>query len=409
MLDYKNAILHVENLAITDIAKKVGTPFYCYSKKQFESNYKEFKQSFSDYPTTICFAVKSCPNIHIIKLLANLGAGADTVSQGEIIRALKGGIKPEKIVFSGVGKTKDEIKFALQKNIGQINAESLEELEIIDKIAGLLKKKAKVSLRVNPDVDGKTHEKITTGRKHDKFGIPLEEAKKFYDSASKLRNIKIEGVACHIGSQITDIEPFKQAFHKIADFANSLIKKGFDLKRLDLGGGVGIKYKNEEVIAIKDYAKAIISAVKSTELKLFLEPGRRISGDAGILVSEVQFIKNTGERHFAILDAGMNDLARPAIYGSYHEIIQVRDKDGEKLSYDIVGPVCESSDIFGRDRKLFNLKAGELVVILNAGAYGASMASNYNTRPLIPEVLVDDKKFKIIRRRQKISEILSYE
>ncbi|MDX1949261.1 MAG: diaminopimelate decarboxylase [Rickettsiales bacterium] len=409
MLDYKNSILHIENLAINEIAKKVGTPFYCYSKKQFENNYKEFKQNFSDYPTTICFAVKSCPNIHILKLLASLGSGADTVSQGEIIRALKAGIKPEKIVFSGVGKTKEEIKFALQKNIGQLNAESLEELEIIDKIAGLLKKKAKVSLRVNPDVDGKTHEKITTGRKHDKFGIPLEDAKKYYDSAAKLDNIKIEGIACHIGSQITDIEPFKQAFQKVAEFANTLKKRGFELKRLDLGGGVGIKYKNEETISIKDYAKAIISAVKSTGLKLFLEPGRRISGDAGILVTEVQFIKNTGERQFAILDAGMNDLARPAIYGAYHEIIQVRDKDGEKKNYDIVGPVCESSDIFGRDRKLFDLKAGELLVILNAGAYGASMASNYNTRPLIPEILVDDKKFKIIRRRQKISEIFEYE
>lgn len=409
MLDYKNSTLHIENTPVSEIAKKVSTPFYCYSRKQLVDNYLEFKQAFSEYPTTVCFAVKSCPNINVLRLLASYGAGADTVSQGEIMRALKAGIKPEKIVFSGVGKTKDEIKFALQKNIGQLNAESIEELEIINNIAEKLGKKAKVSLRVNPDVDSKTHEKISTGRKIDKFGIPLDDAKKYYDSASKLRHLKIEGVTCHIGSQITDIEPYKQAFAKIADFAKDLIKKDFELKRIDLGGGIGIKYKNEETIAIKDYAKIVISTLKNTGLKLYLEPGRRISGDAGILVSEVQFIKDTGERKFAILDAGMNDLARPAIYGAYHEIIQVDDREGEKINYDVVGPVCESSDIFGRDRKFYELKSGDLVAILNAGAYGSSMSSNYNTRPLIPEVLVDGKSFKIIRKKQKISEIFASE
>lgn len=407
--DYKNSVLNVEKVPINHIAKKVGTPFYCYSKDRLEDNFLEFKEAFADHPTTICFAVKACPNINILKILAGFGSGADTVSQGEMIRALKAGIKPEKIVFSGVGKTKEEIKFALEKNIGQINAESLEELQIIDKIAAMMRKKAKVSLRINPDVDAKTHEKISTGKKSDKFGIPIDEAKKFYDLANKLKHIKIEGIATHIGSQITDIEPYKVAFTKIAELAKDLIKKGFDLKRIDFGGGVGIKYKNEEILTIKSYAKTILNIIKPLDLKLFLEPGRRICGDAGILVSEVQFIKNTGERHFAILDAGMNDLARPAIYGAYHEIMQVNDKEGEKMNYDIVGPVCESSDIFGRDRKMFNLKAGELVAIMNAGAYGASMGSTYNTRPLIPEVLVDGKKFKVIRRRQKISEIFELE
>ncbi len=407
--DYKNSTLNAEAVPVTDIAKKVGTPFYCYSTDRLEDNYLEFKQAFSDYPTTICFAVKANPNIHVLKLLASFGSGADTVSQGEIIRALKAGIKPEKIVFSGVGKTKEEIKFALEKNIGQINAESLEELEIINRIAEQLRKKAKVSLRINPDIDAKTHEKISTGKKSDKFGIPIDEAKKFYETASKLRYIKIEGVAIHIGSQITEIEPYKAAFTKIAELATALIKRGFELKRLDLGGGVGIKYKNEEVIDIKAYAKTIINIIKPLELKLFLEPGRRICGDAGILVTEVQFIKKTSERQFAVLDAGMNDLARPAIYGAYHDIIPVKDREGHKSSYDVVGPVCESSDIFGRDRKFFNLKAGDLLAIMNAGAYGSSMGSNYNTRPLTPEVLVDGKKFKVIRRKQKISEIFELE
>lgn len=404
--EYKNGQLFAESMAVKEIAKQVGTPFYCYSKQIFTENYNSFASAFSAHPTTICFAVKSNSNISVLKLLGELGAGADTVSEGEIRRALIAGINPEKIVFSGVGKTVAEMKFALDSNIGQFNIESHEELSLLNEIAGELGKKALVSLRVNPDVDANTHEKITTGRKIDKFGIAYDAIIEAFEYAETLPNIKVCGIAAHIGSQITELEPFKLAFKKIVGLVSELKGKGINLSRLDFGGGVGIKYKDETPLDIKDYADALIEIAEPTALPIFLEPGRRISADAGILVSEVQFLKDTGEREFAIIDAAMNDLARPAIYTAYHEIIAEKSSSTTH-KYDVVGPICESSDIFGRQRPLPELKSGDLLAIMQSGAYGMVMASTYNTRPTIPEILVDGDSFKIIRKRQTMEDLLA--
>lgn len=403
---YKNSVLSAEDISVSEIAKQVGTPFYCYSKKQFTENFLEFKNAFSGVDATICYALKSNSNHQVISLLKEQGAGADTVSEGEVRAALKAGIATEKIVFSGVGKTRKEMEFGLTNKIGQFNVESIEEIEILNEVAGSLKVKAPVSIRVNPDVDAKTHDKISTGRKTDKFGIAWEDVFLVFDKAKNLSNIDIQGITTHIGSQITSLEPYKQAFKKVAELFITLREMGYQLSRLDLGGGIGIRYKDETPIKIADYAEIIKEVIKPLNIKLFLEPGRRISGNSGILVSEVQYIKKTAEKDFAIIDAGMNDLARPAVYGAYHEIISVDEAKDQHNIYDVVGPVCESSDIFGKDRKLKELKSGDLIAILCAGAYGASMSSVYNLRPLIPEVLVDGKSFKIIRKRQTYEELL---
>ena len=405
---YQDKQLVCERVAVAEIAAQVGTPFYLYSTAKFLENFDDFLTSFAAADATICFAVKSCSNIAILKLLNAAGAGADTVSGGEILRALRAGIAPEKIIFSGLGKTREEIAFALESGIGQLNVESTEELEIIDRIAAVRGIQARVSVRVNPDVDAGTHDKISTGRKADKFGIPWTEAWDACQRGRKLSHLKVEGVACHIGSQITDSKPFNDAFAKVASLARELQADGFGLKRIDLGGGLGITYKDENPIGISDYAALVINHVRPLGLQLFLEPGRSISASAGALISEVQFIKQTEGKSFVVLDAGMNDLARPAIYGAYHGIVPVRQGDGEE-SYDFVGPVCESSDIFGSNRRVSTLEPGDLVAILNAGAYGAAMSSNYNTRPLPPEVLVDDNQFKTIRERQSFEEIVALE
>jgi diaminopimelate decarboxylase len=405
--NYKNDKLHCENVAIENLAKDFGTPFYLYSSEKFKDNFLGIKNSLKQ-DVTVCFAIKSCSNIAILKYLASLGAGADTVSEGEVRRALIAGISPEKIIFSGVGKTKEEIAFALENKIGQLNAESIEELDIINQVAKEKNLKAKISIRVNPDVDAVTHEKITTGRKHDKFGIPWEEVVGIYQKAREFSNIEIEGLATHIGSQITSIEPYKKAFTKIAEMAQNLKNLGFNLKRVDLGGGIGIKYKDENVISIAEYADTIEKLFTPLGLKIFIEPGRTISADAGTLISEVQYIKHAGGRKFLIIDAGMNDLARPAVYGAYHEIIAV-NKNSQIETYDVVGPVCESSDIFGRERKIDKLNNGDLVAIMQAGAYGTVMSSNYNSRGLLPEILVSGDDVNLIRKRQTFEEIISHE
>jgi len=405
---YRNKQLVCERLAVAEIAAQVGTPFYLYSTAKLLENFNAFVTSFAAADATICFAVKSCSNIAILKLLNTVGAGADTVSGGEIRRALRAGIAPTRIIFSGLGKTREEIAFALESGIGQLNVESKEELEIIDRVAALRSIKARVSVRVNPDVDAGTHDKIATGRKADKFGIPLTEAWDACQRARTLSHLEVEGVACHIGSQITDSKPFDDAFAKVANLARELQADGFALKRIDLGGGLGIRYKDESTVGIPDYAALVMSHVRPLGLRLFLEPGRSIAASAGALISEAQFIKQTEGKSFVVLDAGMNDLARPAIYGAYHEIVPARQRDGHE-SYDFVGPVCESSDIFGSNRRVSKLESGDLVAILNAGAYGAAMSSNYNTRPLPPEVLVDDNQFKTIRERQSFDEIVALE
>jgi diaminopimelate decarboxylase len=329
---YQDKQLVCERVAVAEIAAQVGTPFYLYSTAKLLENFNAFLTSFAAAGATICFAVKSCSNIAILKLLNAAGAGADTVSGGEIRRALRAGVAPEKIIFSGLGKTREEIAFALESGIGQLNVESTEELEIIDRIAAGRSIKARVSVRVNPDVDAGTHDKISTGRKADKFGIPWTEAWDACQRGRTLSHLKVEGVACHIGSQITDSKPFSDAFAKVANLARELQADGFALKRIDLGGGLGITYKDENPIGISDYAALVINHVRALGLQLFLEPGRSVSASAGALISEVQFIKQIQGRSFAVLDAGMNDLARPAIYGSYHEIVPVRQRDGMNLT-----------------------------------------------------------------------------
>jgi diaminopimelate decarboxylase len=406
---YRNNQLVCDGVAVTGIAVQIGTPFYLYSADALRANFDAYKTAFAGLDVTICFAVKSCSNIAILKLLQARGAGADTVSGGEIRRALLAGIAPEKIIFSGVGKTREEIAFALEAGIGQLNVESPEEIEMINQIAAARKVQASISVRVNPDVHAGTHEKISTGRKSDKFGVPWAEVRETYAKARSLSHLELQGVACHIGSQITDLIPFHDAFTKVTQLARELLADGFRLQRIDLGGGLGIRYKDDETpVSVNDYAEAVMQHVRPLGLKLFLEPGRSISASSGALISKVQFIKDTEEKSFVVLDAGMNDLARPAIYNAYHEIIPVRQADLEE-SYDVVGPVCESSDIFGTNRRLPKLQSGDLVAILNAGAYGAAMSSNYNTRALASEVLVDGNEFKTIRERQTFEQIVALE
>src|SRR4030095_14757719 len=375
---YQDKQLICEGIAVAEIAAQVGTPFYLYSAHQLRENFNAYQTAFAAADATICFAVKSCSNIAILKLLNALGAGADTVSGGEIRRALLAGIVPEKIIFSGVGKTREEIAFALDYRTGRLKGDSQEEREMINEIAAARKVQARISVRVNPDVDAGTHEKISTGRKSDKFGVPWHGVWEAYQKARSLSHLEVQGVACHIGSQIKDLIPFVDAFAKVTDLARDLLADGFPLQRIDLGGGLGIRYKDETPVTVPDYAEAVMKHVRSLGIKLFLEPGRSISASAGALISGVQFIKHTEGKSFVVLDAGMNDLARPAIFGAYHEIMPVRQGDAEE-SYDVVGPVCESSDIFGSNRRLPKVESGGLVAILDAGAYGAAMSSNYNT------------------------------
>lgn len=399
-----------EQAAISEIAKKVGTPFYLYSSNMLTENYKKFQTAFAKYnfKTTICFAVKANSNLAVLNIFGQNGSGADTVSEGEIRRAVKAGIDPKKIVFSGVGKTVSEMEYALNAGIGQFNVESPEELEILNEVAGRLGKTAPVAMRVNPNVDASTHEKISTGRKCDKFGIDADFIFDVYTGAKKLKNIKIQGITCHIGSQITTLDPYIKAFEKVRYIVKELKNEGFNIERIDLGGGIGINYNDNAVLDINDYAAEINKAIGDLNVELILEPGRILVGEAGILVTEVQFIKRTTEKNFVVVDAAMNDLVRPAMYGAYHKIIPVKEAEISG-NYDIVGPICESSDILGKDRQLPELKKGDLMAVLSAGAYGAVMSGNYNTRPLITEVLVKGDKFEVIRKRETYEEIFAKE
>ncbi len=407
--EYKDGVLHAENTPIADIVNEVGTPFYCYSKATFERHFNVFSKSFSELNNFLCcFAVKANSNVEILKLLGSLGSGADTVSQGEIMRALKAGISPSKIVFSGVGKTKEEIAYALNKGIKQFNVESREELISINEVAGTLGKKAPVAFRINPDVAAETHEKISTGRARDKFGIAWQSAEEVYQLAGSLDNIEVKGITTHIGSQLTKLSPFEQAFDKIIDMVKGLREQGHNIETLDLGGGLGITYDGETPPTPSNYAAMICSKVKDLDVQLILEPGRLIAGNAGILVSSVIYLKKTQEKNFLVIDAAMNDLARPALYDAYHKIIPTNEpkKGDELIDMEIVGPVCETGDIMGKDRKLPELEPEELIAIRSAGAYGATMSSTYNSRPLATEVLVDGDSYEIIRQRQTYEDLI---
>jgi diaminopimelate decarboxylase len=407
---YKNHHqLFAENLAIPDITKQIGTPFYCYSKSALVDNFQNFSEAFKGTNHKVCYAIKANPNINIAKIFAELGAGIDAVSQGEIYRALKAGIDPKKIVFAGVGKTRAEMEFALKNGVEEFSIESEPELFLLDEVAQSLNLKAKIALRVNPNVDAKTHSKISTGKKGDKFGIDIEEAPRVYHAAQNLLGIEVFGISTHIGSQITSLEPFRLAFAKIRDLCLELRKQGFKIDNLDLGGGIGILYNEETPILIGDYADLIREITGDLNVSLTIAPGRAMVGNAGILVSEIIYVKKTADRDFLIIDAAMNDLMRPGLYDSYHKVIPVIQKSGEESKFDIAGPVCETTDILAKHRHLVNPKAGDLIVFLSAGAYGASMSNEYNSRPLIPEVLVDGNKFEVIRRRPSYEEMVQLE
>ncbi len=407
---YKDGVLHAEEIAISEIAQHVPTPFYLYSSATLERHFNVMKDAFSSIPTLICFAVKANSNQAVLTTLAKLGAGADTVSEGEIRRAIAAGIPPNKIIFSGVGKTRDEIHYALTTDILQFSVESIEELHLINEIAGTLGKKAPISIRVNPDVDAGSHDKISTGRKTDKFGVAWNDIIDAYETAGALENLNIVGVNCHIGSQLTQLTPFKTAFDKIVGLVTDLREKGHNIVRLDLGGGLGIPYERtkETPPHPTDYANMIIDTIKDLGCELALEPGRLIAGNAGILVSSVIRIKQSQGRNFVIVDAAMNDLARPSLYDSFHEVDTIIEPASTLIApVDIVGPVCETADRFARQIPFPTVKEGDLIAFRSAGAYGAVMSSTYNSRLLIPEIMVNKNNYAVIRPRLSYDDLIA--
>ncbi len=407
--EYRKRKLYCEDVPVEDIVREVGTPVYIYSGKTLTRHYEVFDGSFADIPHLVCYSVKANSNISIIKLFSSLGSGVDIVSGGELQRSLKAGVSPRKIVYSGVGKKDWEIALALEKGILMFNVESWEELENINRIAGRMKLKAPVSIRVNPDVDPRTHPYISTGMKENKFGIDIRESIQLYKKASRMKNVELVGVDCHIGSQLTDVKPFVDAVTIVVDFVRKLRSEGITLKYVDIGGGLGITYKDERPPHPVEYASAIGSIIKDMDLTLILEPGRVLTGNAGILVTEVLYTKQTADKTFFIVDAAMNDLQRPSLYGSYHEIVPVRRKDGRTTVADVVGPICESGDFLAKNRELPVVKRGDLLAVFSAGAYGFSMSSNYNSRPRAAEVLVMGDVFEVIRKRESISDLIKGE
>lgn len=400
---YRGSALFAEDVGLTALAERVGTPFYCYSSATLERHYEVFAGAFRDAPSLVCFALKANSNQAVIATLARLGAGADIVSGGELQRALKAGVPANRIVFSGVGKTREEMAAALQAGIYCFNVESEPELAILSELAASLGKIAPVSVRVNPDVDAKTHAKIATGKAENKFGVPLSRARAIYQGAAKLPGIRITGVDMHIGSQITELSPFENAVTLIVELARDLIRDGHKLEHIDFGGGLGIPYhpENEPPPLPKAYAEMVKRLTKGLNLKLVFEVGRLIAGNAGILVTRVIYVKRGAEKTFIVVDAAMNDLVRPTLYDAYHEILPVREAaaNASMIVADVVGPVCETGDYLALDRKLPAVQTGDLLAVMTAGAYGAVQASTYNTRPLIPEILVRGGEAAVVRAR----------
>ena len=407
---FRDGVLHAEDVPVPEIAAQVGTPFYVYSTATLTRHFRLFQEALDGLDHLVCFAVKSNGNLAVLRTLGNLGAGMDVVSGGEYLRAKAAGVPGERIVFSGVGKTAAEIRLALEGGIRQFNVESEPELRVISAIASELGLEAPVALRVNPDVDARTHEKIATGKSENKFGIPIARARAVYAEAAALPGIRVVGVDVHIGSQLTDLAPFEAAFLKVRELTQALREDGHTITRLDLGGGLGIPYarSNEAPPLPIEYGQVIRRTLGDMGCEIEIEPGRLISGNAGILVSSVIYLKEGEGRDFLILDAAMNDLVRPSMYGAHHDIVPVIEPAPgvDQRPYDIVGPVCETGDTFAKARDLPPLAAGDLVAFRSAGAYGAVMASEYNTRPLIPEVLVNGDQFAVIRARPSFDEIL---
>ena len=410
---YRDGLLHAEDVAIQDIAEQVGTPFYVYSTATLIRHFKLFDEALDGLDHLVCFAMKAASNQAILKTLGNLGAGMDVVSGGEYLRARAAGVPRERIVFSGVGKTRSEMHQALQGGVRQFNIESEPELHLLNEVALSLGRTAPITIRVNPDVDAKTHAKIATGKSENKFGIPISRARDVYAQASQLKGLDIVGIDVHIGSQLTELEPFVAAYRKLAELTKTLRSDGHNIRRLDLGGGLGIPYtrSNEAPPLPTDYGAMVKRELGHLGCEIEIEPGRLIAGNAGLLVSSVIYVKSGEDREFLILDAAMNDLVRPAMYDAHHDIVPVIEPAAgtEQAVYDIVGPVCESGDTFAKGRHLVAQQQGDLVAFRSAGAYGAVMSSEYNTRPLIPEVLVNGDQFAVIRARPSYDDIINRE
>ena len=408
MYSYKNKNLHCENINLIELSKKVGSPFYCYSSKILESKYSELTDAFKEEDLLVCFSLKANSNQSIIKTFSSLGSGADVVSIGELKRALKAKIPPNKIVFSGVGKNTDEIIFAIKNKILMINVESISELKQISTQAANLNMIAPISLRVNPDIEAGGNEKISTGKKQDKFGISIKEAIDVYELASNLDNIEIKGIDVHIGSQINDLEPFEKTFNSIVETITKLKDKNIDINIIDIGGGIGINYTDEKALNIKDYAAVVSKKLGSLNKKIIIEPGRFLTAESGILVTKIIYIKENESKKFIIVDAAMNDFIRPSLYGSLHNALPIIENDKERPieSYDVVGPICETGDFFIKDFKTSQLLERDLLAITNVGAYGSVLSSNYNSRPSIAEIIIKDDSYSVIKKRQDIEEMI---
>jgi diaminopimelate decarboxylase len=409
--DYRGGVLSAEAVGLDALAERVGTPFYCYSTATLERHYKVFAGAFADVDALVCYAMKANSNQAVVATLAKLGAGADVVSGGELKRARLAGVPADKIMFSGIGKTADELAAAIDAGILCINVESEPELELLAAIAAAKGRVANISVRVNPDIDAKTHAKIATGRAENKFGIPISRARAVYAQAASLKGVKVAGVDMHIGSQIVELDPFGNAFSLLADFVRELRADGHIISHVDLGGGLGIPYRddNEPPPNPEQYAQVVKQATRGLQCRLIFEPGRMIVGNAGVLVTRVLFVKHGEAKHFVVVDAAMNDLIRPTLYEAHHEIRPVREAmpDGARIRADVVGPVCESGDFLALDRDLPTPKPGDLLAVMSAGAYGAVQAGTYNSRALVPEVLVNGQEWALVRPRLEVDQLIA--
>jgi diaminopimelate decarboxylase len=402
---HKAGVLHCEECSIEAIAHEVGTPFYLYSYRTLVRHFQALDSAFEDLPHLLCYSAKANSNAAVLRTFINLGGGVDVVSGGELFRALHAGADPGKIVYSGVGKREDEIRYALQQGILMLNVESYQELHVINGIASTMGIQAPVALRINPDIDPQTHPYIATGMKEAKFGIDMDRALEWYQEAKGLRHLAIRGVSCHIGSQLTETGPFVEALKRVKELVLKLKGEGITIEYVDLGGGLGITYHQEEPPAPQEYAHAIIEEGKGLPGTFIFEPGRVLVGNAGILVTQVLYTKE-GEKNFVVVDAAMNDLVRPTLYGSYQEIVSIREKQGAEMVADMVGPICESGDFLARDRVMPRFEPGDLVAVMSAGAYGFAMSSTYNSRPRVAEVLVKDDTFHLIRERETYADLI---
>jgi diaminopimelate decarboxylase len=405
---YRDGVLHAEDVPLTRVAAQFGTPVYVYSRAAIEDRFRALAAPLQGHDHLVCYALKANGNLAVLDLLARLGAGFDIVSGGELARVLAAGGDPRKVVFSGVGKTADEMRAALEADILCFNVESTAELERLDDVAGTLGRRAPVSLRVNPDVDPRTHPYISTGLKQSKFGIPHGRAQAVYREAAGLAHLEIVGIDCHIGSQITEIAPYLEALDKVLELVDRLAADGIRIRHLDLGGGFGIRYREESPPPLGAFVEALLERLRGRSLKVMFEPGRSIVGNAGLLLTRVEYLKHGEARNFAVVDAAMNDLMRPALYEAWHDIVPVTPRDAAPTTYDVVGPVCESGDFLGLDRPIA-AAPGDLLAVMSAGAYGMSMSSNYNTRPRAAEVMVDGAAMHLVRRRERIEELIAGE